>query len=126
MNAGYAKTDARVDGAKSLDARFRVKGFQQKVGTNAASPTAQLQSLRVLSVISYLWWGFVEVDFPGALLKSIHVERVINAKPPLFSDGNPGSRWKMVVKPLYGTSQRHVKNVILRLGISYLKISEEK
>ena len=66
-----------------LDARFCVKGFQELVEANAASPTAQLQSIRIaLAVIAYRKWNFRAVDVSRAFLRSKPLERNTYVKLP--------------------------------------------
>ena len=53
LSAGYAKTGAYLDENRKLGAWFRVEGFQELAEDNAASPTVQLQSVRIaLAVIA--------------------------------------------------------------------------
>ena len=103
ISAGYEKTGAYLDESRKLDARFRVKGFQELVEANAAAPTVQLQSIRIaLAVIAYRRWNFRVMDVSRAFLRSKPLMRNTFAKLP---DGveQENVAWKLI-KPLYGLS----------------------
>ena len=59
----YTKSGAYAGAYRKLDARFRVKGFQEFAETNASPPTVQLQRIRaVLALIANRRWNFRAVD----------------------------------------------------------------
>ena len=78
-------------------------GFQEVVEDNAASPTVQLQSVRIaLAVIAYGKWDFRVMDVSRAFLRSEPLDRDTYAKLP---DGveQENAAWGLL-KPLYGLS----------------------
>ena len=67
ISSDHAQTGAYVGENRKIDARFRVKRFQEFVETNASAPTAQLQRIRVaLSVIAYRKRNFRAMDVSRA------------------------------------------------------------
>ena len=60
-----------------------MKGFQEVVGKDAASPTVQLQSIRIaLAVTAYRKWNFRVVGVSRAFLRSEPLGRDTYAKLP--------------------------------------------
>ena len=68
---------------EKLDARFRVKRFQELAENNASSPTVQLQSIRIASAVAaYRKWNFRAMGVSRAFLTSKHSERNTYVKLP--------------------------------------------
>ena len=98
-----APTGAYVVESRKLDARFRVKGFQGIVETNASAPTVQLPTIRVvLDVIAYRWWDFRAMDVSSAFLRSGALKRETCATlPGGVENGNIACK---LLNPLYSLS----------------------
>ena len=77
------KTGAYLGENRKPGERFCAKGFQEVVEKNAASPTVQLQSIRiVLAVIAYRKWNFRVMGVSRAFLRSELLEMETYAKLP--------------------------------------------
>ena len=76
ISAGRTKTGAYVGENRKFDDRFRVKGYQEFVETNASSPTVQLQIVRLfLAVIRYRKSDFRAVDVSWEFPRSVPLKR---------------------------------------------------
>ena len=101
ISAGREKTGAYVDENSKLDAMFCVKGSQEFAESNASSPKAQLQRLRMcLSVIARRTWNFRAMGASRAFLRSEPLKRDTYVKLLQWAEKDNVAR--KLLKPLYG------------------------
>ena len=95
---------SHLDEFRRLDARLCVQGYPEELDEDVQSPTANLETLRViLGIAAIRNYDFGVIDISRAYLQSEDLKRDVYVTPPYGVEKDENIVWK-AKKPLYGLS----------------------